>query len=112
MLLSILLTIFNYVICFQNNNILLKELYRFGRKTNYRFIPFIPPINDNKSTKFINPIRLFHQQMRIIQLINLLIQLDLFHHQTIIIQLLLIQLNPFYHHQYYSQIHNKFVCTY
>lgn len=59
MLLSILLTIFNYVICFQNNNILLKELYRFGRKTNYRFIPFIPPINDNKSTKFINPIRPF-----------------------------------------------------
>jgi hypothetical protein len=52
MLLSILLTIFNYVICFQNNKIRLKELHRFEKKTNYRFIPFIPPIN--KSTQFIN----------------------------------------------------------
>lgn len=32
MLLSILLTIFNYVICFQNNKIRLKEPHRFGKK--------------------------------------------------------------------------------
>ena len=57
MLLSILLIIFNYVICFQNNKIRLKELHRFEKKTNYRFIPFIPPIN--KSTQFINTIRPF-----------------------------------------------------